>query len=286
MSRDDFLLGKLYHFLFKKKKCYGTKKPSPLSMKNILSLICLVITLGTTSLLAQVREDDSLTSASALHVGAGASRHSIGSAENPVTAEEYCAFLMSDNNTWRDNYYNAYLFYDGSFMTTDAYFNKTSSHPSIHCQMPPHWWGDSTYMYTVVPGHENDIIDAVFYKDCKAYFDAWRATPSVAELYDYISAMVDYNIYRKTASLEAAIAMRKCYPENCETAFTMANNTVQELCAGMKISHEMEGVNYRVIATPLSADPYDTGWVYDIQVKTPFQRPYFFFKTLNPRWNW
>jgi len=246
-------------------------------MKISLALICLVVTLGTADLLAQQDSSNSSVPTPVVHVGAGSARHRIGSAENPVTAQEYCAFLMSDHNCWRNSYYTAYLFYDGAFMGTDAYFNKTSSNPSIHCKMPPHWWGDSTYKYTVVPGHEDDIIDAVFYEKCKTYFDAWRGTPSVGELYDYVSAMVDYNIYRKTSSLEAAIAIKKRYPKNSEIAFEVANNTVQELYVGMKVSDEMNGLNYRVIATPLSLDPYDTGWVYDIQVKDPFQRPYFFF---------
>ena len=161
-------------------------------MKNILRLLCVVIAFASSGLLAQessaplVANGDS--SSAVRHVGGAYipgpelsledSPFAIGYPDNPVTAEEYAAFLntmaFKDHSWFNSDYYEP-------FMATDQdWFNR----PEATIQRTGKY---SPYHYSVLPGHETDIIDSVTSEYVRCTFSWWRMAPTDQELCDYIN---------------------------------------------------------------------------------------------------
>ena len=198
----------------------------PLSMKNISYLIFLVITLSTASLLAQTIPSDSLTPSSTHHYGTQ-NQFSIG--EKDITTVEYAFFL---NNQASDEFQESFWFYskyyDSSFMTTDISWDWMSpTDASIK-----RTGGESRrYQYDVVPGHENDIIDAVYSADIQSEFADWSKNATEQELCDYVNDKIAGRL--DSTFLAKAIEFEHRYPEISVDLFQRVDQMVKEIYDGI-----------------------------------------------------
>ena len=98
----------------------------------------------------------------------------IGTPSWPVTVEEYCRFL--NDMAPADHGWGGSVYYESAFMNND-YDLWTAPNKCIYrTGNAPH------YQYTVISGHENDIIDAVtrdtnpLYNYIPSQFEEWRMT--------------------------------------------------------------------------------------------------------------
>ena len=145
------------------------------SMKKIISLLCYLL-LCSSCLVAQEKSstDQVRHFSPRLEVAPGLdlSPNPIGSPSNPVTVQEYCKFL--NDMAPRDYAWGGSDYYESAFMNTDQDW-WSSSHKCIYrTGRSPH------FHYTVISGHENDIIDAVthnpnpLYNHVAGQFKEWR----------------------------------------------------------------------------------------------------------------
>ncbi len=87
-----------------------------------------------------------------------------------------------------------------------------------------------SYSYSVIPGHENDIIDAVYYQSIQQEFNGWRAAkaaelaknPTRQELCDYINDKIAGQL--DPSYLEKATEIQSRYPQ-AEVYHTMTFNS-------------------------------------------------------------
>ena len=138
---------------------------------KFFSSLLLTILIPSTSLLVQAQD----TSAP-IHYHGYWDNYLIGSSENPVTATEYCEFLkyqvalIYQITGGRPEAGTEWKYYDSSFMSSDQdWFSP--SHP---CCINRSRWRLKGYDFSVVSGHENDIIDAVWRLSIQKEFNEWR----------------------------------------------------------------------------------------------------------------
>ena len=188
-------------------------------MKNRPYLICLAIVLSTASLLAQTISNDA---SAPRHYG---TQNQFPIGEKDITAAEYCQYLsdtVSHESCW---FYSHY--YDSSFITTDQLLDWESS--SKACIKRAGW--SPNYTYTVVPGHENDIIDAVYAADIQCEFLDWRKNPTEQELCDYLNDKIAGRL--DASYLAKASAFENRYPETSPILFQIVDQMVQEIYDGV-----------------------------------------------------
>ena len=197
-------------------------------MKNVLPPLCLVIALTSTGLFAQNNPDSSASegasSSKVRHVGSlhvispvpmyGVGPCAIGSKENPVNAEEYVAFL--NTMAFEDTNWFSSEYYEQAYMTTDQ---DWLSHSNATIQRTG---TSSHYHYSVMPGHETDIIDSVEKKNIRDEFNKWRRNPTAQEICDYIN---DKEEGRKAE----AKALKKCYWDTMDLWGSMSNDFHDQL---------------------------------------------------------
>ena len=162
-----------------------------------------------TSLLAQgVSLDNSSAGPSAtsqvVHVGKD-NFYSLGTKENPVTANEYCSFLNSTFDAIKDNseYDLSDGYNDSSFMNKDG-AGDMGGHTACYSTdcITRHGIKDGNgflYSYSVVQGRGDYIIDGLSYwfsglgdtqTEIQEAFNDWRKDPTALELSSYVSAKV------------------------------------------------------------------------------------------------
>jgi hypothetical protein len=128
------------------------------------------------------------------HVGVG-NYYKMGTKENPVSANEHCAFLNSDERAMTA-FYGPY-FLDGTFM---------------NCRFSPEAWGhcdikendcitrlnEHTYRYVVIPGRGDYTIDGLsgwsYYSvaaNVLEDFNTWRKNPKAQEIVDYLNSKIE-----------------------------------------------------------------------------------------------
>ncbi|OHE78477.1 MAG: hypothetical protein A3F67_11260 [Verrucomicrobia bacterium RIFCSPHIGHO2_12_FULL_41_10] len=99
-------------------------------------------------------------------------RYHIGTAANPVTAEEYCEFL--NDKATHDSYWLS-RYYDDSFMETTSLwsfypFSDWGASDALIIRIP----NNDCYEYRVNLDMEEMIIDSVQSKSVKGEFEEWR----------------------------------------------------------------------------------------------------------------
>ena len=161
-------------------------------MKNILHLFCAVLAFASSGLLAQENPDSLVangdSSSEVRHVAArfvpcpvpdyDAGPCPIGDKKHPVTADEYTDFL--NMMAFKDHSWFSSDYYEISYMVTDQdwldFSNATIRRTG---QNPP-------YQYSVMPGHETDIIDSVSYAETQYMFQEWRKDPAGQGVWEHI----------------------------------------------------------------------------------------------------
>ncbi len=106
----------------------------------------------------------------AVHVGQD-NPYKIGTPNDPVLVEEYCSFLVMCASGEYLHFWKSSTYYDKDFINVvkDWPANSTAAHPSIQRS------GTSPdYTYTVIPGHNNDIIDGVDSEEVQEEFNKYR----------------------------------------------------------------------------------------------------------------
>ena len=148
-------------------------------------------------------------------------RYPIGSQEEPVTVDEYCAFL----NT-KDAFRNIGFYLSDSDYYDDALMGGTwlpySDAPIVKTR-----YGSSWRYYEANKGEGNFIIDSLVSPALTKAFDAWRKNPTVQELCDYINCRIAARV--DDSYLEDAMALKNRYPEASEDIFNKANDIVSEV---------------------------------------------------------
>ena len=127
-----------------------------------MQLMFLSIALFSSSLLAQQ------------HRGTR-NQYKIGTSDSPVLAPEYKDFLNDKSSS--DKSWTGSIYYDGSFMKASNNWGwLNDANPAIY-----RTGTRGSYLYSVIPDHENDIIDAVSLQSIQQKFNAWRAEKEAAE---------------------------------------------------------------------------------------------------------
>ena len=255
-------------------------------MKKFLPSLCLVIAVTSSGLFAQAASDMVPETSPARHVGpsdptnyftAGYDQTPplIGSEENPVTADEYCAFLNAKaEDDW--SFFSS-SYYEPSFMSTDrdwtrspnATIQRTGYARVNKYHLGRNVFGGKGFIYTVLPGHRADIIDAVSSTTVQKEFRHWRKNPTVQELGEYLNDIANYRINVKTEEqqavqerLDAADAIESSYPETAAEAFTQADAIENQVYNKGFSKISIKGLTYQVEASS------DGHWIiYDIHVK-------------------
>lgn len=136
-------------------------------------LVALLVSVG--SLLAQLPPG-------VLDLGGPVKVYAIGTLDQPVRAEEYCAFLQDLNMAQRSDAPRIFL-----NVLPEHLGNGTLSGPPplIRCAgVPGH------FEYSVSAGQESEIITAVFSEQVQQYFHEWRTNPTVPELLSYLNDQI------------------------------------------------------------------------------------------------
>ena len=145
-------------------------KPTMKKINQIIHLLLLTVALGSSALLAQQAP---AASNEDIQLGA-ANRYTIGTSSNPVRATEYCDYLnaMAPNDRpWIESNY-----YDSSFMNTSKNWSwQNNPNAAIY-----RTGKSGSYSYSVISGHENDIIDGVYSQSIQQQFESWRAANAAA----------------------------------------------------------------------------------------------------------
>lgn len=152
------------------------------------------------------------------HVGVG-SFYPLGSKENPVIADEYCAYLNEASCVDFDNKDN---FYDGTFMNCDSKGWNLLGHCEVKeddCITRHH---KTLYNYSVVEGRGDFVIESLSIRSVgpdeevnSVSFNNWRKNLTTEELCDYINDKIDNNEI-------AATALKSQHPEASAEIFSLA----------------------------------------------------------------
>jgi len=197
-------------------------------MKNILRPLCLVVALSSSSLFAQENPNSlaggEASSSEVRHVGGrfipcpvpayDAGPCAIGNKENPVNALEYTAFL--NTMSFKDCNWFGSDYYESCFMATDQDW-MSSSNATIQRK-----GNSSHYQYTVMPGHETDIIDSVSLANVRYEFNKWRQNPTTRKICDYIND-------RSEGRLEEAEALKAPYLDTMDLWGSMSTDFHDQL---------------------------------------------------------
>lgn len=112
-------------------------------------------------------------------------QYAIGSDEQPVSAGEYCNYLndtAASDTAWIQSAY-----YDNSFMNTCCDLWSSSDAAIYRSGWSHGTFAGAGYQYSVIPGHENDRIVAVYSDGIQTEFTHWRElhrTPSASQAND------------------------------------------------------------------------------------------------------
>ena len=134
-------------------------------MKKILPFLVCFLVCATALISTRLSAQES-PEPSPVHVGTQ-NPYKIGTPEQPVYAPEYVYFLEQKAIHEWYIFYSSY--FDPLFMDENQVQRPQSS--IIRDARETMW------MYFVVPGHENDIIDAVKEKKVQQQFEKWRKNP-------------------------------------------------------------------------------------------------------------
>ena len=198
-------------------------KPTMKKINQIMHLLLLTIALFSSALLA-----DQSPAAASQDIQLGVkNEYLIGDSSNPVRATEYCDYLnaMAPNDRpWIESHY-----YDRSFMNTSQNWTwQNISYAAIY-----RTGSSGNYQYSVIPGHENDIIVAVDLSSIQQEFTNWRddraaataaaaaaaaaanaaecdKNPTRQELCDYINAKIAGKLV--PSYLDIAVEIQNRYP--------------------------------------------------------------------------
>ena len=137
-----------------------------------------------------------------------AAPYAIGDISNPVSAEEYVAFL--NTMTFKDHSWYFSSYYESNYMATDQDWFRS---PNATIRRTSK---SSYYQYSVLAGHETDIIDSVSAMEVQTEFHRWRKNPTVQELRDYIND--------KCERLdEEALLIKNCHPYTSQGIWEQAD---------------------------------------------------------------
>ena len=159
-------------------------------MKNIFSVVYLLIALSSSCLLAQnfnitltPTPTSNQSTNLAVHVGGGSNRFPIGSVDEPVTVDEYCMFLSATATT-RYCYYNAsHQLITIDYPTVNNYYDPVLMDPSssqscivrsVFFSGPKVATSFGEYDYYAQDGDDVFIIDALNAEYAQTAFNAWR----------------------------------------------------------------------------------------------------------------
>ncbi len=159
-------------------------------MKSIFRIVCLLVALSSSCLLAQnfnitptPTPAPSQSTTPAVHVGGGPDRFPIGTADEPVTVDEYCTFL-STTATTRYCYYNAsHQLITIDYPTVNNYYDPVLMDPSssqccivrsVFFSGPNVATSFGEYYYYPQDGDDGFIIDALNAEYAQTAFNAWR----------------------------------------------------------------------------------------------------------------
>lgn len=129
--------------------------------------------------------------AASVHVGME-NKYSIGNKDVP--AKVYVLFLEAKASSEKVSLWNSSKYYESSFMKTDhgwwsnkdACIERTNKMP-----IPDSSFYDSHYSYSLISGHEDDIIDALSSQEVQKEFNEWYAdwlrNPTWSEVCEYIN---------------------------------------------------------------------------------------------------
>ena len=174
---------------------------------QIIRLMLLTVALFSSSLLAQQAPP---TAGQEVHLGIK-NKYSIGTSDNPVLAKEYKDFLnekSSKDRPWIESSY-----YDSSFMNASNNWGWQNNPNAAIDRVGT----SGNYDYSVISGHENDIIDAVYSQSIQQEFNVWRAAklakknPTRQELCDYINDKIAGRL--DASYLDKAVEIEARYPE-------------------------------------------------------------------------
>ncbi|MCX6958340.1 MAG: hypothetical protein NT164_07380 [Verrucomicrobiae bacterium] len=179
-------------------------------INQIIHLLFLSIALFSSALLAQQAPP---VTAQGVHLGTK-NKYSIGTSDTPVLAPEYKDFLndkSSSDRPWIESSY-----YDSSFMNASNNWSwQNNSKAAIY-----RTGTSGNYSYSVISGHENDIIDAVYSQRIQQEFNSWRdanaaaaelaKNPTLQELCDYINDKIAGKL--DPSYLDKATEIQNRYP--------------------------------------------------------------------------
>ncbi len=173
-------------------------------INQIIQLLFLTIALCSSSLLAQQNLGTS-------------NKYKIGTSDTPVLAPEYKDFLNAQSSSDRPWIESSY--YDSSFMNaSNNYSWQNNSKAAIY-----RTGTSGNYSYSVISGHENDIIDAIYSQSIQQEFNSWRdanaaeaaakllRNPTRQELCDYINDKIAGKL--DPSYLDKATEIQNCYPK-------------------------------------------------------------------------
>jgi hypothetical protein len=175
-------------------------------MKKVLPSLVFFLVCATALTSARLSAQES-PEPSPVHVGTQ-NPYKIGTQEQPVYAPEYVYFLKQKaTHEW---YICWSSYFDPLFMDE----NKVQSPQSSIIRETR----ETMWIYSVVPGHEYDIIDAVKEKTVQQQFEAWRRNPeytkcpTLEEDCVYINRFIEYTGETLAEEAEDALAISKRYP--------------------------------------------------------------------------
>lgn len=192
-------------------------------ISQIIHLLFLSIALFSSALLAQQAPP---VTAQGVHLGTK-NKYSIGTSDTPVLAPEYKDFLNAQSSSDRPWIESSY--YDSSFMNASNNWSwQNNPKAAIYRDDTS---GDftyrdptsGTYYYSVISGHENDIIDAVYSQSIQQEFNSWRdanaaeaaakllRNPTRQELCDYINDKIAGKL--DPSYLDKATEIQNRYPK-------------------------------------------------------------------------
>jgi len=142
-----------------------------------------------------------------LHLGT-TNQYPIGNKD--VSAKVYMLFLEKFNGVEESGLFNASKFYDSSFMTGEelVFLNSQACIREAKIQKDDH---KKYYTYTLIPGHEEDIIDTLnsqeVQREFNNWYDEWMKNPTWSEVCDYWN-----NLFSLDHNYDVVEKMMKKYP--------------------------------------------------------------------------
>jgi hypothetical protein len=206
------------------------------SIMKIFKMICLLMSLFSSCLLAQEKVGIATLPSSAPpvhHVGID-NYYKIGTEENPVTANEYCAFLNSEKEAvdgkTNAGYGNYMYFYDSTFMNCGYSLNSFWEHTSVQKNDCITRLNEYHFRYSVIEGRGDYIIDGLerwsiplcpkspMSPQMKIQkFNNWRKNPSAQDICTYLNDKIE-------GRDEDAVTIKNQYEQDIIARFDLIDN--------------------------------------------------------------